>query len=215
MAVSMRYCWVMAMTELRTKYLQALQLVENPEMDSVNPHFLNKYASLNACQKVVKAACDKAGIAYYFDMYVYDSGEEAVCTVITDGTMKMEVAPVKIKDASNMQKEGSALTYAKRYSLCMAFAIVGEEDDDGERASQTPQRRQARSAKPNGNLESAKRHLMTTIDKWAQLMGSDPIAAKNGIKKRPDYEKNQRNAEWFLAVAAEFEGDMNGSVSMA
>ncbi len=38
-------------------------------------------------------------------------------------------------DDPNMQKQGANETYAKRTSLCLAFGIVADDDDDGQGAS--------------------------------------------------------------------------------
>ena len=49
---------------------------------------------------------------------------------------------------SDPQKQGSALTYARRYGLCAAFGLVGEDDDDGEQAAKGAQEAPKASQKP-------------------------------------------------------------------
>lgn len=222
------------MSELQKKYLKALSVVKNPERDGLNPHFKNPYATLNACMDAAKEACAQAGIGFRFEVYTYPNDEEAVCTVVFDEDEEKQVAPVKLKGCTDMQKEGSAITYAKRYSLCMAFAVVGEDDDDGNMASQPqkvyrgkqqgPRPSQQRQMQPNQQprqtqqanaLASAKQELNHAIERWAQAYGSDVQACKAGIAKRPDYEANKGNPEWFLDVAEEFIGAVDGAISVA
>jgi hypothetical protein len=43
-------------------------------------------------------------------------------------------------DKPTSQQLGSAITYARRYSLCAVLGIVADEDDDGAKASEAPTR---------------------------------------------------------------------------
>lgn len=212
------------MSELQKKYLKALTVVKNPEKDGINPHFRKPYATLNACIDAAKEACAQAAIGFYFDVYAYPNEGEAVCTVIFDEDEEMRVAPVRLRGCADMQKEGSALTYAKRYSLCMAFAIVGEEDDDGNAASQ-PQKvyrgsqqasrqHRPRRSQQSDALTSARQELSQAIERWAKANNADAQACKEDVKKRPGYEENMNNPAWFLDVAEEFLGAID-AVPMA
>lgn len=100
-----------------------------------NPHFKSKFAPLDACLDAVDSACLNNGIALYqetFDdstgvtvetVFLHESGESLRCG-------KLHV-PASKQDA---QGYGSALTYARRYSLLAACGIAAE-DDDGNAAS--------------------------------------------------------------------------------
>lgn len=209
------------MSELQAKYTKALGIVDNPSLDCANGHFNSRYASLGECQRVVKDACASAGIAFHFDTFE-EEGDEWVRTVIHDESESMAIAPVRVKGADNMQKLGSAITYAKRYSLCMAFAIVGEEDDDGNQAVQSPSKPRVRSQAPRSQqqqkqapqdaLAAARVQLAEAIDRWAQAHGADAQAVKAGIKKRPGYEQNKNVPAWYIEAAEEFLSDMDAAV---
>ena len=54
--------------------------------------------------------------------------------------------PLLCENKANPQKMGSAITYARRYGLCAMLGIVGEEDDDGQRA--TPAQELPPAARP-------------------------------------------------------------------
>jgi len=105
---------------------------------SLNPHFRSKYVDLAGCIEAVVDALNAAGIALIQrtsedstgvtveTVFVHESGEMMECG-------KLHV-PASKQDA---QGYGSALTYARRYSL-MAAAGIAPEDDDGNAASRTP-----------------------------------------------------------------------------
>lgn len=106
---------------------------------SLNPHLKNKYANLGACLEAVEDALLNNGIALLqetFDdsagvtietVFLHESGEAIRCG-------KLHV-PASKQDA---QGYGSALTYARRYSLITACGIA-PEDDDGNAAAKKPE----------------------------------------------------------------------------
>jgi hypothetical protein len=102
---------------------------------STNPHFRSKYVDLAGCIEAVVDALNAAGIALIQrtsedstgvtveTVFVHESGEMLECG-------KLHVPASK----QDPQGYGSALTYARRYSL-MAAAGIAPEDDDGNAAS--------------------------------------------------------------------------------
>lgn len=117
---------------------KAVGEMQNPPLDSVNPHFKNKFSSLRAVSDAVRPALAANGLAYRQTPLADESGTW-VATIVYGGDGSIELARVPYEPQSNPQQNGSALTYAKRYCLQAAFGLVGEEDDDGEAASrQTP-----------------------------------------------------------------------------
>ena len=105
---------------------------------SSNPHFKSRYADLAACVEAVVDALNNNGIALtqrvspsengviVETVFIHESGE-----VINCGQLHV---PATKHDA---QGYGSALTYARRYSL-MAACGIAPEDDDGNAASKRP-----------------------------------------------------------------------------
>lgn len=127
--------------------------MQNPPLDSTNPHFKNKFASLLAVSNVVRPVLAKYGIAYRQSVDTNASGLSFVCTyaygVEHDGTFaekRLAVVPITVQ--SNPQQMGSALTYAKRYCLLAAFGLVGDEDDDAEAASKPAAKPAKKASKP-------------------------------------------------------------------
>ena len=107
---------------------------------SNNPHFRSKYADLATCVEAVIDALNNNGIALMQmthecqdgvtveTVFIHASGE-----LLSAG--KLHVPAVK----HDAQGYGSALTYARRYSL-MAACGIAPEDDDGNAAVKTPPR---------------------------------------------------------------------------
>ena len=102
---------------------------------ATNPHFRSKYAALDACVEAVIDALNNNGIflmqythpcedgVIVETMFIHESGEH-----MSGGKLHV---PASKQDP---QGYGSALTYARRYSLQAACGIA-PEDDDGNAAS--------------------------------------------------------------------------------
>jgi hypothetical protein len=107
--------------------------------DSVNPHFKNKYASLETVLEKILPVANEVGLVITQKIGWVD-GFWCVRTLVMDNSSIEELScmPV-INPKGDAQGFGSALSYAKRYSLMSAFAMVGGlEDDDAETASGRP-----------------------------------------------------------------------------
>lgn len=106
--------------------------------DQTNPHFKSKFASLKSVIDAVKPALNKNGIFLLQVSHPVETGV-GIETIFCKGDEKLStgivVAPV---DKANAQGLGSALTYAKRYSLAMATSISADSDDDGNAAAANP-----------------------------------------------------------------------------
>jgi hypothetical protein len=105
---------------------------------STNPHFRSKYVDLAGCVEAVLDALNNHGFALIQKthdcengvkvetIFMYESGEQ-----ISGGVISVPA------DKQNAQGYGSALTYARRYSL-MAACGIAPEDDDGNAATKAP-----------------------------------------------------------------------------
>jgi hypothetical protein len=102
---------------------------------SENPHFRSAYADLASVVEAVTPSLNANGIAFMQRSIPSEGGVtiETVFIHVSGETMSGGPfhVPVQKKDA---QGYGSALTYARRYSL-MAATGIAPEDDDGNAAS--------------------------------------------------------------------------------
>ena len=106
---------------------------------STNPHFRNKYAALDACVEAVLDALNDNGIMLMQQTHLCEDGVIVETTFIHESGEIMSGGRLHVPAAkSDPQGYGSALTYARRYSLQAACGIA-PEDDDGNQASASVQ----------------------------------------------------------------------------
>ncbi len=112
--------------------------------DSLNPHFKSKYADLSSVQDACMSALLKHGFAVIQPTGVDENGPHVQTIFVHESGESIE-CKVPILFGENMQKYGSAMTYARRYGL-MTLAGIAPEDDDGHVASSAVEQ-QAKPAK--------------------------------------------------------------------
>jgi hypothetical protein len=102
---------------------------------STNPHFRSRYADLSACVEAVIDSLHKNGFALMQKTHECESGV-AVETILMHESGEQISGGIFRVPASKQDPQGygSALTYARRYSL-MAVCGIAPEDDDGNAAS--------------------------------------------------------------------------------
>lgn len=102
---------------------------------STNPHFKSKYADLANCIEAVIGALNDNGIGLMQRTYECKDGVMVETMLIHESGEVMECGMLHVP-ATKMDAMGfgSALTYARRYSLLAATGLA-PEDDDGVAAS--------------------------------------------------------------------------------
>jgi hypothetical protein len=120
-------------------------------MDATNPHFRNKYASLDGIMAKVRPVLNKHGLVLTQIPSVVMDGSGGVQPALTtrlthaESGEYIEDKMLLLLDKQNSQGLGSALTYARRYSITAFLALVGDEDDDGQAASTPSPRAQTKA----------------------------------------------------------------------
>lgn len=132
------------MNKLFAAMAKAFPEIEGATKDSNNPHFKTKYADLSSVSEAIKPALTKHGL-FYVQMTHEQAG--GVCVETIAGHESGEqfsfgklFVPASKNDA---QGYGSALTYARRYSLMTAFGVCPEDDDGNAASKPAPQRQEA------------------------------------------------------------------------
>lgn len=112
---------------------------------STNPHFKSKYADLAACVEAVIDSLNANGIALVQHTHECEGGVMVETVFLHESGESMSggklFVPATKHDA---QGYGSALSYARRYSL-MASCGIAPEDDDGNAATKSAPQRQPRA----------------------------------------------------------------------
>jgi len=102
---------------------------------STNPHFKSKYADLSACVEAVIDALNNNGIGMMQKLYENATGVSVETIFLHESGETLECGVLHVPASKqDPQGYGSALTYARRYSL-MAACGIAPEDDDGNMAS--------------------------------------------------------------------------------
>ena len=102
---------------------------------NTNPHFKSKYVGLDGCVEAVIDALNDNGIYLMQKNHPNDTGIAVETIFIHESGETISGGVLTVPaDKQNPQGYGSALTYARRYSL-MAVCGIAPEDDDGQAAS--------------------------------------------------------------------------------
>jgi hypothetical protein len=142
---------------------------------STNPHFRSKYADLSACIEAVIDSLNNQGI-YLMQLtdehdggvkvstvFIHESGEQ-----LSGGSLFM---PATKHDAQGF---GSALSYARRYSL-MAACGIAPEDDDGNQATKTAPQTAPPKATPKAiEVPPPKKMEGRADSQWQLKVSSEP-----------------------------------------
>jgi hypothetical protein len=162
-----------------TAFVKAQQQFGPALKTSTNPHFKSRYADLSACVEAVIDALNANGIALMQKMHPSEGGV-AIETIFVHESGESMANGILHVPASRQDPQGygSALTYARRYSLMTACGIA-PEDDDGNMASK-------REVKSFAN-ESEMRDWLDVISQSTELDQLQKnyvkaIAASNGDK---------------------------------
>lgn len=121
---------------LLTALLAAQQEMPTLAKDASNEHFRNKYASVDSIMAAVLPVLNKHGLVWITLPGRDESGAlclgyrlvHAATGEAIDGTMPL------LLGKQDSQGQGSAITYARRYSITSVLSLATGEDDDGERA---------------------------------------------------------------------------------
>jgi hypothetical protein len=156
---------------------------------STNPHFRSKYADLAACVEAVIDALNNNGI-YLMQLteehesgvkvstvFIHESGEQ-----LSGGSLFM---PATKQDAQGF---GSALSYARRYSLMAACGIAPEDDDAN--SAKAPAPRPAAAPKMQGKDTEWQLKITanpdTSFDDWLSVVVEATIFALDTAKNKDD-----------------------------
>ena len=100
---------------------------------ATNPHFRSKYVSLDGCIEAVIDALNNNGIFMTQRTHESDTGIKIETLFLHESGEYMSGGILHVPaPKQDPQGYGSALTYARRYSLMAACGIAPEDDDGNE-----------------------------------------------------------------------------------
>lgn len=133
----------MATNNLSNKFMQVLNEVPNFVTDETAQagNRTYKYLNLATILKTIKPVFEKHGLAFSQRVTFSNEGEArqvigTVETIIFDSEEQMVACSYPFFVTGDPQQVGSAITYARRYSLYAVLGIFPDKDDDGAYAKQ-------------------------------------------------------------------------------
>jgi len=178
-----------------SKSIYAALLAAQKEMTAAkknaqNPHFKSDYPTLESVLDAVKEPLNNAGVVIMQPMELRGDAWAIVTRLIhAESAEVIESAmPVVAKDMTDPQKWGSAITYARRYTL-QALVSLPATDDDGNAGAEPPRKQATKPATPPETKQAdkvkdvAKQSLWNTAKKFglADIPKLEAYAAANGI----------------------------------
>ena len=147
--------------------------IETVRKNGENPHFRSKYATLDEIWESIRKPVNKAGLIVFCTIEA-EGGERVLTTHIAEVKSGEEIAcafPLAVNGSASPQALGSALTYARRYTLSTLLQIVTGDgaDDDGEAAS---------AARPTTTIARGAAIPQRTAAAGGQASAVRPSAAK-------------------------------------
>lgn len=198
--------------ELAAALAKAQPQIQGAKKDKNNPAFKSKYADLSSVTEAIDSAIPAQGLSYVQvshdrenaaaieTIILHSSGEWMSCGVVS--------VPVTKHDAHGF---GSALTYARRYSLSAGFGVVPEDDDGNAAARSAPNHGALRPGDGAGKITPAsgflekqttdmQNHLRDLAHRVESLhKRNDVTGAKDEwVAGKSDLDEEQQAAAWTL-----------------
>lgn len=144
--------------------LKAQQATGAAKKDAKNPFFHSTYADLGSVMEACKQALNENGITVLQPIGSDEQGVYVETVLIHEsGEYISDRMRISVKEENNPQSQGSAITYARRYSL-QSIAFIPAEDDDGEGAMKRPA---TSPVKPQPTKPSIKDEIHQDMEKVA------------------------------------------------
>ena len=121
--------------EIATALSKAQGEFLNAKKDKINPFFEKNYAGLSSLWDACRLALSKNGLALVQGPSVNESHVTINTLLMHNSGEWIESELILNAGKSTPQSVGSAITYARRYSLAAMLGLVADDDDDGNEAS--------------------------------------------------------------------------------
>lgn len=163
-----------------------------------NPAFRSKYADLGACLEAVDEALLNNGIALIQETSEDDSGVTVETVFIHESGQERRCGKLHVPASKqDSQGYGSALTYARRYSVMTACGIAPEDDDGNAASNRAP--KSTPSPKPSPIDKKAQDEALDGL-RAAALLGSEALKSEFSVMQRKAAEKGPGAVEWFASL---------------
>lgn len=137
-------------TNIRTAIRQAKEAFSPVKKDAKNTHYGQRYPTLDSVLSAIEPALDQNNVEI-LPSARYEAGRTVLVTELHHvPSGESEICELALPNVDDPQKIGSAITYFRRYSICLQLNLIAEDDDDGNKAAgKTPPAKTAQAnAKP-------------------------------------------------------------------
>jgi hypothetical protein len=159
--------------ELAKALSTAQAKIENATLNKINPHFKSKYADLSSVIDSIRAALSSNGIAVTQPIEMRDGGMVLRTVLIHAGSGQWIASEFPLPNVTKLQELGSALTYARRYSLSSMVCNSADEDDDANAAEDGKQKVETKGRAPAPSKVSIAAPAASKYDRPVVLQISD------------------------------------------
>jgi hypothetical protein len=169
-----------SLKEFAVAMAKAQAELKNPTKDAVNPHFKSRYADLATVRDTVMPVLTRHGFSV-LQLPCDADDQPALTTLVVHGSGEWVETTMRTRPKGNdPQSVGSALTYARRYSLQSIAGVAAEDDDDGNAASHRPAPQHAQ-APPAANADAPD---MKAVARFTQAFAQ--VSDEAGLKRVGD-----------------------------
>jgi ERF superfamily len=173
-----------ALTAFQSKF-------KNPPKNKTNPYFNSTYVDLADGLDLIRKALAEEGLSF---IQLTSAGEDRVIlhTRLLHVTGQWIEGTYPVSKLAKAQEMGSALTYARRYTLFALVGVAGEDDDDGNRATHGEQ-------KPSNNSIVQKAMAKVTPKPDADAIAQSEKLANTLIHEITNIYKKDLLSKWNAA----------------
>ncbi len=144
------------MSDVRKRLAALFAAVENPKKNKENEHYGNGYADLESVLTSLNSVVQEHGFRLHQTVVDGVRFNTSLVDVEAEDAVIIGVVTPFILQTETPQGVGSALTYYRRYGALLLFNLVGEEDDDAEKASGRGEKKSKPKAKPKAKKKTTK-----------------------------------------------------------
>ncbi len=105
---------------------------KSASLDGSNPHYKSRFSSYNELVHATREALGKYGISFIQYPDVVEGSHVLISKIKFNKEEEISMSPIILKDPTNSQELGKAISYISRYVMRTMLGIIAtDEDDDG------------------------------------------------------------------------------------
>lgn len=192
------------------------QIVKGKEVEVVTrtgKNYKFSYAPLEEIIAACRPVLAKHGLGFYHNVEPAENGSQVNCVLFHSSGQSVVGCSMAIPSQESIQEFGSALTYARRYTLQCALGVSAEDDDDGNHscggnAKTVSEKKNGSAKQPPKQTEPAKDAIYAAAEKGlakAVQEGNTPEVLRIFGKAQEGVAKNDYLPKFLDDLKAHFD----------